>query len=212
VRDPAELLPRTFCTFPREFSSLRRPRAAVGHEHDPGQVLRVYSCGVRSPVSGFSRLVSRRTGPSCGQPISGLRDVSVIRYRRMTTDSTSQKQGGCDVRRSERQDDNSREDVQNVGGECAVQRSATARPTMTPISHAIAACPPAPRTRARRITIAPAFQYAAACPLAADEGPNCRTGLQHISPAQRASAYRTGRDHKLGSCLRGTSNSEVIRP
>jgi hypothetical protein len=51
-----------------------------------GQALRVYLCSVRSPVSGFSRLVSRRTGPRCGQPISGLRDVSVTRYSRMTTD------------------------------------------------------------------------------------------------------------------------------
>jgi hypothetical protein len=36
--------PRTFCTFSREFSSLRRSKLQSGSEPDPDTVLRVYSC------------------------------------------------------------------------------------------------------------------------------------------------------------------------
>lgn len=36
-RRKAELSPRTFCTFPREFPSIRRQGSAVGHNSDPRQ-------------------------------------------------------------------------------------------------------------------------------------------------------------------------------
>ena len=70
----AELPPRTFCTFPREFSSLRRPGPLSGSERNPRQALHIYSCDVRSPVSpGFA---PRRTGqrvPAVGRG-SGVGD------------------------------------------------------------------------------------------------------------------------------------------
>jgi hypothetical protein len=71
----AELPSQTFCTFPREFSSLRRPGLLSGSGPDPGRGSRVYSCDVRSPVSpGF---------------VSG----SSIQRSRFLVDNLSKRQG-----------------------------------------------------------------------------------------------------------------------
>jgi hypothetical protein len=79
----AELFPRTFCTFPREFSSLRRPRAAIGQRQCPGQVLRVSSCDVRSPVSPGSSPDARARGSRWSE--GG--QLSVIRRPRRLIDT-----------------------------------------------------------------------------------------------------------------------------
>jgi hypothetical protein len=58
----SELSPQTFCTFPREFSS-------VGNEVEraatlfPSQVLPIYSCHVRFPVVSENSIVVRQ---DCG--------------------------------------------------------------------------------------------------------------------------------------------------
>ena len=74
----AELPPRTFCTFPREFSSLRRPGPLSGSERNPRQALHIYSCDVRSRFHP----ASPRDGRASGSRRSEGGQVSVIRRPR----------------------------------------------------------------------------------------------------------------------------------
>jgi hypothetical protein len=50
-RNSAELSPRTFCTFLREFSPFKGYGLLTGSDSDPRHVQRVYSFDVRSPVA-----------------------------------------------------------------------------------------------------------------------------------------------------------------
>ena len=57
----AELSPRTFCTFPREFSSFRRQGLLTGGDRDPGHGSAHLL--VRRAVPGSPGFAARRTGP-----------------------------------------------------------------------------------------------------------------------------------------------------
>ena len=82
ARDPAELSPRTFCTFPREFSSFRRQGLLTGSDPDPGHgSARLL---VRRAVPGSPGVASRRTGPRGPVGRNGGQHSVVTRPRRLT--------------------------------------------------------------------------------------------------------------------------------
>jgi hypothetical protein len=61
-RGLSELSSRTFCIFPREFSSLRRPMPLSGSEHDPGQALGAFSFAKTRSNGNFKKSDGGRSG------------------------------------------------------------------------------------------------------------------------------------------------------